>query len=62
MLKKLITALSIVLMSLSFSYGSFTAINNNSNNVYAARKHHKENDTDEGFWQKIWDGLKYVQE
>ncbi|TPR13292.1 hypothetical protein [Apilactobacillus timberlakei] len=62
MLKKLITALSIVLMSLSFSYGAFTTINSSSNNVYAARKHHKENDTDEGFWQKIWDAIKDVQE
>ncbi|TPR42886.1 hypothetical protein DY124_06945 [Apilactobacillus micheneri] len=60
MLKKLVSAFAIVVMSLSFSYGSFTAVNNNSNNVYASshRKIHKD---DEGFWQRLWDGLKDVQ-
>ncbi|WP_157945052.1 hypothetical protein [Apilactobacillus quenuiae] len=62
MLKKLISTLAIITMTLSFSYVSFNAVSNSNINVYAARKHHKINDTDEGFWQKFWDGLKYVQE
>ncbi|TPR19641.1 hypothetical protein DY138_03065 [Apilactobacillus timberlakei] len=62
MLKKLVAAFAIVVMSLSFSYSSFVAIDNGSNNVYASRKHHKISDDDQGFWQKIWDGIKTVQD
>ncbi|TPR39996.1 hypothetical protein [Apilactobacillus micheneri] len=56
MLKKILTAFAIVVMSLSFSYGSFNVISN-SNNVYAASKHHKKNGDDLTFWQKIYAGF-----
>ncbi|WP_353340694.1 hypothetical protein [Apilactobacillus micheneri] len=61
-MKKLVTAFAIVVMSLSFSYGSFTSINNGSNNVYAASKHHKTNGDDLNIWQKIWAGIEDVQD
>ncbi|TPR23190.1 hypothetical protein DY102_03880 [Apilactobacillus timberlakei] len=60
MLKKFITILSIIIMSLSFSCVSLNAINNGEN-VYAS-SHRKIRKDDEGFWQRIWDGIKTVQD